>query len=125
MGPMGYGGLALANSLAVTAEVLALLAVLSRRLHGIQGRQLGGLFLRVLLAALIMGAAIVGVSRFGASAGWGRLLMLLASGALGLLVYLGAVPGAEGARAYALCTGNHRSSLMDGPIFYIMPSIEV
>jgi len=90
MGPMGYGGLALANSIAVTAEVLALLAVLSHRLHGLHGRQLVGLFLRVSLAALIMGGAIVGVSAFGASAGWGRLMILMASGAIGLIVYLGA-----------------------------------
>jgi len=87
---MGYGGLALANSIAVTAEVLALLAVLSHRLHGLHGRQLVGLFLRVSLAALIMGGAIVGVSAFGASAGWGRLMILMASGAIGLIVYLGA-----------------------------------
>jgi putative peptidoglycan lipid II flippase len=90
MGPMGYGGLALANSLAVTAEVLALLAVLSRRLHGLQGRELAGLLLRVMLASLIMGGAIAGVNAFGASAGWGRLVMLAASGAIGLIVYLGA-----------------------------------
>jgi putative peptidoglycan lipid II flippase len=89
-GPMGYGGLALANSLAVTAEVLALLAVLSRRLHGIQSRQLGGLFLRVLIASLIMGAAIIGVSALSASGGSGRLMMLMTSGALGLIVYLAA-----------------------------------
>ncbi len=85
---MGYGGLALANSLAVTAEVLALLAVLSRRLHGLKSRQLVGLLLRVSLASLIMGGAIVGVYAFGASAGWGRLIMLMASGAIGLIVYL-------------------------------------
>jgi putative peptidoglycan lipid II flippase len=90
MGPMGYGGLALANSLAVTAEVLALLAVLSRRLHGLQGRKLGSLFLRVLLASLIMGGVIVGVYAFGARTGWGRLMMLMASGTIGLIVYLGA-----------------------------------
>ena len=32
MGPLGFGGLALANSIAVTAEVLALTFVLRRRL---------------------------------------------------------------------------------------------
>ena len=32
MGPLGFGGLALANSIAVTAEVLALSFVLRRRL---------------------------------------------------------------------------------------------
>ena len=51
--------------------------------------------------------------------------MLAASGVLGLIVYLGRVSGTEGARAIALCTGDHRSSLMVGPIFDIMPSIEV
>ena len=34
MGPLGFGGLALANSIAVTAEVIALYVVLRRRLGG-------------------------------------------------------------------------------------------
>jgi putative peptidoglycan lipid II flippase len=90
MEPMGYGGLALANSLAVTMEVLALLIVLSRRLHGIQGRELCSLFLRVLCASLIMGGAIAAATALAANAGWGRFLILAASGAIGLIVYLGA-----------------------------------
>jgi putative peptidoglycan lipid II flippase len=90
MGPLGYGGLALANSLAVTAEVLALLAVLNRRLRGIHGRELAGLLLRVVLASLIMGGAIVLVIAFGARAGWSRLVIVAAGGAIGLIVYLGA-----------------------------------
>ena len=37
MRPLGYGGLALANSLAVTAEVIVLLAIQRRRLRGVEG----------------------------------------------------------------------------------------
>ena len=39
MGPLNYGGLALANSLAVTGEVLALLLILRRRWGGVEGRR--------------------------------------------------------------------------------------
>ncbi|MEZ4663847.1 MAG: lipid II flippase MurJ [Caldilineaceae bacterium] len=40
MGPLGHGGLALANSLAVTAEVLVLLFILRRRWGGIGARMI-------------------------------------------------------------------------------------
>jgi putative peptidoglycan lipid II flippase len=93
MGPLGHGGLALANSIAVTAEVLALLALLRRRLGGVaygQGRELGSLLLRVLVASSAMGCAIAAVTSFVAAAGWSNLGSLAAAGAVGLVVYLAA-----------------------------------
>ena len=50
MGPLGAGGLALANSLAITAEVLTLMLVLRVRWRGVEGRATLGVLGRVLLA---------------------------------------------------------------------------
>ena len=61
MQPMGHGGLALANSLAVSAEVLVLLFILRRRSGGIQGRETLNALGRIILATLVMGMAL-GVS---------------------------------------------------------------
>lgn len=58
MGSMGHGGLALANSIAITAEVILLLWILRRRLGGVEGRQTLQLALRVATASLLMGVAI-------------------------------------------------------------------
>src|SRR5690606_9535426 len=47
-----HGGLALANSVATTLEALLLLWLLSRRMHGIEGRRLLDSVVRSTLAAL-------------------------------------------------------------------------
>jgi putative peptidoglycan lipid II flippase len=89
MGPLGHGGLALANSLAVSAEVLVLLAILRGRLGGVEGgrtlRSLG----QVLLATLVMGLAVLGALRLGQRLGAGALWALVSGGAAGGLTYLG------------------------------------
>jgi len=90
MGPLGHGGLALANSLAVTAEVLALLLILRQRLGGMGGRALGRLLLRALAAAAMMGGAILLLTAYASRAGWGNLMTLAAAGAVGGGVYLAA-----------------------------------
>lgn len=88
MGLVGHGGLALANSLAVSAEVLALLLILRRRLHGIEGRETTSALGKVLIASSLMAAAVLGVSMLAQNAQHGALWTLLAGGATGLLTYL-------------------------------------
>ncbi|HEX9117781.1 MAG TPA: murein biosynthesis integral membrane protein MurJ, partial [Anaerolineae bacterium] len=90
MGPLSHGGLALANSLAVTGEVLALLLILRRRLGGIEGRQLLSVFGRVTVASLLMSAAMAGVLRLAQSAQRGALAQCVLAAAVGLAVYLAA-----------------------------------
>jgi putative peptidoglycan lipid II flippase len=53
---MGIPGLALAFSLAYTIAALITLAVMSRRLGGLRGRQIGSTFARVLVVGLVMAA---------------------------------------------------------------------
>jgi putative peptidoglycan lipid II flippase len=87
---LGHGGLALANSVAITLEVLALLWILRRRLHGVEAQatlQLGG---RVAVACLVMSAVIWASSRLLAELPLPLppALVTLAGGAtLGTLVY--------------------------------------
>jgi len=88
MKPVGYGGLALANSLAVTAEVIALLAIQRKRLRGVEGRETLGLFVRVLVASLIMGAVVTGLVEVLERAGLGTLYVAAAGGLAGAAVYL-------------------------------------
>jgi putative peptidoglycan lipid II flippase len=95
VGPFGYGGLALANSIATSVEVLALLWLLRRRLDGFDewgvaaavGRQLG--------AALVMGAVLWLWLQWGENASWPAAMpapaWVLAGGGLllGAATYLG------------------------------------
>jgi putative peptidoglycan lipid II flippase len=52
-------GLALANSLGVTFEVVVLLAILRRRWHGLQEAALSRTLAKTLVASLVMGVAVV------------------------------------------------------------------
>jgi putative peptidoglycan lipid II flippase len=88
MGPLGYGGLALANSLAVTAEVLVLLAILRRRLGSIEGRRTAQILARVLLASLAMSAVILGLPALESRAQWNPNLLLLIVAGAAAAVYL-------------------------------------
>ena len=90
MGPMGDDGLALANSVAVTLEVLALLFILGRRIGGVEGRETGGLLVRVLGATAIMSVAILGAIAVSQNLGLGNLVTLAFAGAAGALVYVAA-----------------------------------
>ena len=51
MQPLGHGGLALANSIAVSLEMLVLLYILRRRWSSVEGRRMLALFGRVLGAS--------------------------------------------------------------------------
>jgi len=55
IGWMPHGGLALANSLATALEMSALLIMMRRRLHGLDGNRLGGAALQAALGTLAMG----------------------------------------------------------------------
>lgn len=87
MGPLDYGGLALANSAAVTVEVIVLLMLLRPQLHGVQGRQTLAALGRVLVAAALMGLAVSGVLALAPQLGLAGLPMLLFAAAVGAVVY--------------------------------------
>lgn len=60
LGPLRHGGLALANSLAVAAEVLVGLWLLRGRLHGLEMRATLRTIAQVVVAAAFMGVAVWG-----------------------------------------------------------------
>lgn len=84
---MGHGGLALANSLAVSAEVLALLLILRRRWEGVEGRRTLEALARVLGATLLMAIAVSGVRWIGQRAQTSAFWVVAAGGTTGVLVY--------------------------------------
>ena len=90
MGPLGHGGLALANSLAVSAEVLVLLLILRRRLDGVEGKQTLLEMGRVLVATVVMGAAISGVLILGRHADANVIWAAAAGGVVGVVIYVAA-----------------------------------
>jgi putative peptidoglycan lipid II flippase len=64
VGPLSFGGLALANSVATTAETLLLLAIFHRRLGGLDLRSLLHSAARTTSAALLMGAVLWLIGRW-------------------------------------------------------------
>jgi putative peptidoglycan lipid II flippase len=81
LGSMPHGGLALSNSLATTVEMAILLALLRRRMDGLEGREMLRSLGRMALAAGPMAAIAAAVA--GALAGYGPWL------AGGLAIVLG------------------------------------
>jgi putative peptidoglycan lipid II flippase len=63
-GIFGFRGLALATSLAALANGALLLALLSRRLNGVNGRRLSTTFVKILLASLLMAVAAFVVEQY-------------------------------------------------------------
>jgi len=95
IGPLSFGGLALANTLATTGEMVALLRLAHRRLGGLEGPRLRATAFRSLLASGAMALALGGwVRQMGGGSAW-----IVGGGglALGALVYGGVafVVGAE------------------------------
>ena len=90
MGTLGHAGLALANSIAITLEVLALLFILSNRWGGVEGRETAVQLARVLGATAIMALAVLGVSAVSKSYGFSSLLSLAIAGVAGVATYAGA-----------------------------------
>jgi putative peptidoglycan lipid II flippase len=54
---MGYRGLALGTAIAALVNALSLLVLLGRRLDGLDGRQVGAAFVKILIASVVMGIA--------------------------------------------------------------------
>ena len=90
MRPLGAGGLALGNSIAITVEVLLLMAILRKRWSGVEGGQILRSLLRVLLASAVMGLAVAGVLMLVQDNGYGALAQLLVGGLVGVVVYVAA-----------------------------------
>lgn len=88
MGALGHSGLALANSLAISAEVLVLLFILRRRLGSVEGRQTLQTLGRVLLATLLMGMVISGALALGRHQGLGAVWLVTVGGLAGGLSYI-------------------------------------
>lgn len=87
IGWMPHGGLALANSAATFLEMLVLLYIMNKRLHGLEAdRLLQGLF-QTALGSAVMGLAIFGwLASAGPRQNW---LLAIVGIVLGLLVYGG------------------------------------
>jgi len=90
MRPMDYAGLALANSLAISGEVVVLLLILRWRWGSVEGRQTLNTLARVLVATILMGVSMVGVLTLGQTANLGSLWLVAVGGLVGGVVYLGA-----------------------------------
>jgi putative peptidoglycan lipid II flippase len=88
MGPLGHGGLALANSLAVSGEVLVLLLVLRRRIGGVEGRETLLMLGKVLGASLVMSIAVIGVLAVVSNLGFGAFGTLAVGAGVGLVTYV-------------------------------------
>ena len=85
MGWMPLGGLALANSLATTLECLALIILLSKRVNGLNMREILQTGVKSLLASLVMGGVLLlWLNFFGAR---NKFLVLIGGLGLGVLVY--------------------------------------
>lgn len=88
MGPLGHGGLALANSIAITGEVLLLLWLLRRRWGSVDGRRLAVALLRILLSTGVMALSLMVILGVSERLGWGTILSLFSAVAVGGTVYL-------------------------------------
>jgi len=88
---MPHGGLALANSLATLLEMAALMYLMSRRLHGLDGRKNLIAFGKALLAAAIMAIVLVAWNSQAANqAAWLLVIIgvVLGAGVYGITVLL-------------------------------------
>jgi putative peptidoglycan lipid II flippase len=82
--PLAHGGLALANTVATTLELIGMAILVRRRLGGIEGRQLILASGRIVFAAVLMGG-VLRVSRPLVSEGIGQKSAVLEAGG-GILV---------------------------------------
>jgi putative peptidoglycan lipid II flippase len=102
VGWLAHGGLALANSLATSLEMIGLIWVIRGRLGGLEGHSSLPMLLRSTAAALLMGLALVAL--LSALPSVNSALLGAVGIALGGLVYLGAAwaLGVQEVRAVAL-----------------------
>ncbi len=86
---LGYGGLALANTVATTLEMTALLWLLRRKLGGLEAKRLAATLARSLAAAAVMAGAL-GIWLTMAAGPWRQAWVTALGGmALAAAVYLG------------------------------------
>jgi putative peptidoglycan lipid II flippase len=85
---LAHGGLALANSLATTLELLGLLWLIRARLGGLEGRQSFPNLLRTTVAAALMAAVLIMLQSL--LSGMNALVLGATGVALGVAVYMGA-----------------------------------
>ncbi len=90
VGPLGFGGLALANSVATTLEALLLVLLVRRSLGSIEGRALANSLLRTAAAAAAMGLLLWVLARWSQAPDAPPLLLV---GVLGLLLGAGVYAG--------------------------------
>ncbi|MGQ9785052.1 MAG: murein biosynthesis integral membrane protein MurJ [Anaerolineae bacterium] len=88
MKPLGHGGLALANSLAVSGEVMALLLILRRRVGSVYGRQLLDTLARLALATSLMVVTMLAVQELIEKTSTVAIMIVASIGASGLFSYL-------------------------------------
>lgn len=89
--PMAQGGLALANSIATTLEMVLLLWLLRRRLGGLDGRALASAVMRMGVATLVLGVVVWGWQHApGLDSAWPVVLVCIPLGviAYGLTAWL-------------------------------------
>lgn len=84
--PLAHGGLALANSIATTLEMIGLLVIIQGRLHGLEGRLTAASLARIGAAATVMGLAVWGFVRMAGDRG--ALIQGIGGIVLGAGVYL-------------------------------------
>jgi putative peptidoglycan lipid II flippase len=85
---LNAGGLALANGVAVTVEVLIMLVIAHRRMAGVEAGSMVNTLIRTLLAAGAMGAAVIAFMNLLPAVH--PAFIAAGGGLLGLTVYLGA-----------------------------------
>jgi putative peptidoglycan lipid II flippase len=85
-GPLGFGGLALANTVATSLEMVALLALLGRRLGGLEGRRVWRSSMRSLVVSGVMAPIMAGL--LSGLGGAHPVLVGVVGIALGGLIYL-------------------------------------
>jgi putative peptidoglycan lipid II flippase len=87
VGWMALGGLALSNSLATTLEMVVLMAIIRRRLNGLEGQRMARSLARIAVSAAAMGVVAGGLAWM--LAGRSALLAGGLAVALGAVVYAG------------------------------------
>lgn len=88
MTPMGHGGLALANSLAVSGEVVVLLLILRRRIGSIHGRQLLHTLMKLACATCLMAIAMLTINSWIEKISTVTPVVVVSVGMGGLISYL-------------------------------------
>jgi putative peptidoglycan lipid II flippase len=116
LGWMAFGGLALANSLATTLEVIGLVWIMRGRLGGLEGRRSLSTVLRSSAAAALMGLVLVAF--LAAFPDADALLLGMTGVILGAVVYFGAAwaLGVEEARAFVRRVGRRIPTRREGSI---------